>query len=182
MIVLANVMIPTVAEHVVIMLILLIPVALIEAVVLARRHFLKYAESFRLSLRANLRSTFVGIPLGYVFALAGVIPAGLFAGLLPEKTKSVIGAILFNAVGRGGTRPNELDDVGFFLGTLLVMIPYFLVTLRVERKMIVKNRPELDTPSLTATVRIMNEITYGLLALPLVIGAVGAVMKLVSNH
>ncbi len=38
MIVLANVMIPTVAEHVVIMLLVLFPVALIEAAILAKRH------------------------------------------------------------------------------------------------------------------------------------------------
>ena len=182
MIILANVMIPTVAEHVVIMLVLLIPVALIEAVVLARRHLLKYAESLNLSFRANLRSTLVGLPLGYAFALLGVIPAGLFVTLLPERIGSAIGIILFNVIGRGGTRPNELDEVGFFMGTLLVLIPYFLVTLRIERKVIAKRKPELDTPTLTTTVRIMNDITYGILAVPIVIGAVRAIMKLTSNH
>ena len=180
MIILANVMIPTVAEHVVVMLVLLIPVTLIEAVVLARRHLLKYVESLNLSFRANLRSTVVGLPLGYVLALLGVIPAGFFTTLLPERIGSVIGIILFNAIGHGGTRPNKLDDVGFFLGTLLVMIPYFFVTLRVERKVIAKRKPELDTPSLTKTVRIMNDIPYGILAVPIVIGALRAVMKVAS--
>ena len=182
MIVLANVMIPTVAEHVVIMLVLLIPVALIEGVVLARRHVLKYGESFRLALRANLVSTFVGLPLGYVFALAGFIPAGLFVSLLPERIESVIGVILSGALYHGGTAPSELDEVGFFLGTLLVMIPYFLVTIRVERKVLMKRKPDLDIPALKTTVRIMNDITYGLLALPIAMGAVRAVMRLISNQ
>ena len=102
--------------------------------------------------------------------------------LLPERIGSAIGVVLFNVIGRGGTRPNELDEVGFFLGTLLVMVPYFLVTLRIERKVIAKRKPELDTPELTKTVRIMNDITYGLLAIPVVVGAVRAVMKLGSNH
>jgi hypothetical protein len=181
MIILANVMIPTVAEHVVIMLILLLPVVMIEAVVLAKRHLLKYTESFRLTLRANLRSTVVGLPLGYIFALAGVIPAGLFATILPERLGSLIGTILFNAVGHGGTIPSELDEVGYFLGTLLVMIPYFLVTLRLERKSLAKQKPELNTPALPTTVRIMNDITYGLLLIPILIGAVHAVIKLRSN-
>ena len=51
---LANVAIPTVAGHIIVMVILLIPIALIEAIVLSRRHILGYAESVRLSLRANI--------------------------------------------------------------------------------------------------------------------------------
>ncbi len=163
------------------MLILLMPVVAIEAVVLSKRHLLKYAESFRLTLRANLRSTFVGLPLGYVFALAGVIPAGLFSTLLPERLGSLVGTTLFNGVGHGGTVPSEMDEVGYFLGTLVVMIPYFLVTLRVERKLLAKRKPELDTPALTTTVRMMNDITYGLLMTPIIIGAFQAIMKLKSN-
>lgn len=186
MIILANVMIPTVAEHVVVMLILLLPVALIEAVVLARRHLLKHMESFSLSFRANLRSTLIGIPLGYFFAVLGIIPAGFFVTLLPERVGSVIGVILSNAIAHGGTRTSELEDelaaVGFFLGALLAMIPYFLVTLRIERKVIVKRKPELDTPKLTKTIRIMNDITYGILAVPIVFGAVRAVVEFISNH
>lgn len=182
MIILANVMIPTVAEHVIIMLILLVPVALIEGLVLARRHLLKYLEAFRLSLRANFRSTLVGLPLGYIFAILGLIPAGLFSMLLPKKVESAIGIILGSALAHGGTRPTELDEVGFFLGILIVMIPYFLVTLYIERKVIVRLKSELDTPELTKTVRIMNDITYGLLAIPVVVGAVRAVMKLALNN
>ncbi len=181
MIVLANVMIPTVAEHVVIMLLVLFPVALIEAAILAKRHDLKGAESFALTLRANLRSTFVGLPLGYACAFLGLIPAGLFAMLLPDRIESAIGTILGNAVAHGGTMPHKLDEVGFFLGTLLVMIPYFLVTLRVERKYLIKRNAELNTPALPQTVRLMNAITYGALALPLVVGTVKATMKLASN-
>jgi hypothetical protein len=67
-------------------------------------------------------------------------------------------------------------------GTLLVMLPYFLVTLRVERKYLIKRKPELDTPALTTTVRIMNDITYGILAIPIVMGAVHATMKFMSNN
>lgn len=181
MFVLANVMVPSVAEHVVVMLVLLLPIALIEAVILARRHLLKYSESFRLALRANLHSTVVGLPLGYCFAFLGVIPAGLFATLLPKRIESPIGMILFNAIGRGGMRPTDFDEVAFCLGTLLVMIPYFLVTLRVERRLLVQRKAELDTPALQVTVRLMNDITYGLLAVPIIIGAVQALMKLMSS-
>jgi hypothetical protein len=160
------------------MLILLVPVTLIEGLVLARRHLLKYPESFRLSLRANLRSTLVGLPLGYVFAILGLVPAGLFSMLLPKKVESTIATILGSAIVHGGKTPTELNEIGFFLGTLIVMIPYFLVTLNIERNVIVRLKPDLDTPELTKTVRIMNGITYGLLAIPVVVGAVMAVMKL----
>ena len=124
----------------------------------------------------------MGLPLGYVFAFLGVIPASLFAALLPDKIGSVIGLILSNAWAHGGTAPSDMDDAGYFLGTLLVMIPYFLVTLRVERKYIAKLRVDLDNPRLRTTVCIMNAITYGLLAIPIAAGAIKAVMKVVSNN
>ena len=76
----------------------------------------------------------------------------------------MVGVILFNAIGHGGTVPSRLDGVGFYLGTLLALVPYFLITLRIERKQIAKMRSDLDGPRLTATVRIMNDITYGLLS------------------
>ncbi len=132
MTILANVVVPSIANHIVIMLVLLIPIAFIESIVLARRHVLSVSESLELSFRANLRSTFVGLPLGYLFALMGIIPAGIFVAFLPGRIPSVIAGVLFSAVASGGTAPNELDEMGFFLGTLLVMIPYFLVTLQVE--------------------------------------------------
>jgi len=119
--------------------------------------------------------------LGYLFACLGVIPAGLFATLLPKHIKSPISTILFNVLGHGGMRPTEFDEIAFFLGTLLVMIPYLLVTLRVERKVLIKRKAELNTPTLPVTVRIMNNITYSLLALPVVIGTVQATIKLASN-
>ena len=54
----ANVMIATLAGHVFAMVLLLIPVALIEATVLAVRHKLAYDHALRLITRANWRSTF----------------------------------------------------------------------------------------------------------------------------
>jgi len=178
MIILANVMIPSVAEHIIIMLVLLVPIALIEAVVLGRRHLLKLKESLSLSFRANLRSTIVGLPMGYGFALLGVIPAGIFATLLPKDIGSLVGSILFNAIGHGGMIPSVYDEVGYFIGTLLVMIPYFFVTLKVEKKHIAKLKQELDPERLTTTIQITNGITYTILAIPIIIGALNAAIKL----
>jgi hypothetical protein len=181
MIILANVMIPTIAEHIIIMLILLVPVSFIEAIILALRHVLKYRESLKLSFYANIKSTLIGLPIGYAFAFIGLIPAGIFASILPKNIGSVIGNIFLKAVAHGGTIPSKFDEIGFYLGILLVMIPYYFVTIRIERKVIVKYKAELNTPSLTRTVWIMNGITYGLLAIPVVYGATGAVTKYISN-
>ena len=168
----ANVVIPSIAGHVIVMVILLVPIAWIESLVLALRHELPYGTALGLSFVANLKSTVIGLPIGYALALLGIIPAGVFASFLPERIKSVIGVILMNALAYGGTVPTNVDELGFCLGTLLMMIPYFLVTLRLERQAIVKLRPDLDTARLTTTVRIMHDITYGLLAIPLVIAGV----------
>ncbi|MFH1022313.1 MAG: hypothetical protein V1809_02885 [Planctomycetota bacterium] len=51
MIVLANVMIPSLAEHLVVMFVLLVPIALIEAIVLTRRHLLKYNDCRTIDFR-----------------------------------------------------------------------------------------------------------------------------------
>ena len=177
MILLSNVMIPTVAGHFVLMLGLLIPVALIEAIVIARRHDLEFGKSFGLALGANLKSTIIGIPLGYLLAVLGLIPAGVFTLLVPEGVQPILSLTLFHAVAYGGTVPSELDRMAFYLGTLLVMIPYYLVTLSVERKYL-EQKLEDDPSDLRSTVRIMNAITYGLLAVPVVTGAVLELVQL----
>jgi hypothetical protein len=177
MIVFANVMFPSIAAHVVVMLLLLGPITYLEGLVLSRRHTLKLSDSLGLSFQANLRSTVIGLPLGYCFAMVGIIPAGVFAALLPQQTGSVVGKILFHALGIGGTIPSKADEFGFYVGTLIVMIPYYLVTIRVERKCLAKLRPELDNACLTTTVRIMNDLTYGLLAIALVVGAIGELLE-----
>ena len=181
--ILANLAIPTVAGHVFVMVILLIPIALIEAIVLSRRHALPCDESARLSLWANLKSTVIGLPMGYFFAWLGIVPAGFFAGMLPEPIRRPIHIILSNALLTGGMQPMDehVEEMAFCLGTLLVMIPYFLVTLHVERKVIAKRRPDLNTPALRTTVRIMNDITYGLLVVLVVIGAIQAWIKLAAT-
>ncbi len=123
-------------------------------------------------------SDLVGLPLGYLFAWLGIIPAGLFAAMLPESVSSPISQILFNVVGHGGMVPSKYDAIAYYLGTLLVMIPYFVVTLRVERRVIIKRKPGIDAAALSVTVRLMNSITYALLALPVIVGAFRAWLRL----
>ena len=176
--ILANVIIPTLAGHIVVMALLLFPVVALEASVVARRHDARYETAFGMVMRANLKSTFIGIPLGYIFAFLGVIPLGLFAEYLPEKTGGTIQLILGKALAAGGTLPNPLDAVGRYLGIMVVMIPYYLVTLRIERKSLQKEMAFEDPASVAFTVRIMNDVTYGILLIPITAGAIRAVMAL----
>lgn len=168
--ILANVAIPTVAIHIIAMFFLFIPIVIVEAIVLAKRHKLESEESFNLMFIANLKSTLIGLPLGYFFAVLGLIPPGIFASFLPEKFESAVSFLLSGAMVQGGTIPMPMDpelfnEAGFYIGTLLVMIPYYLVTLHIERKAIIKRKPDLDTPALKTTLRIANDITYGAIVL-----------------
>ncbi|MBI5365590.1 MAG: hypothetical protein HZA54_01025 [Planctomycetes bacterium] len=178
---LANVAIPSIAIHVVVMLVLLLPVTIAEGIVLMWRHPLSQAEAMGLALRANLRSTLAGLPVGYLCALAGIIPAGIFASLLPPGPRSVIGLILAKTVFIGGMFPNDADDLGFFVGTVLVMLPYYLVTVKVERACLARRRGDLDPERLAMTVRIMNGVTYGLLLIPLLVGMVQAGVRFAAG-
>jgi hypothetical protein len=176
--IIGNVMIPTLAGHIVVLLALLAPISMIEAVVLTWMCRTTLWPTIGLSLGANFRSTLVGVPLGYLLALAGIIPAGLFSGLLPKHLGVPIGHVLGGAIAIGGTIPNRYDELGYAVGTLLVMIPYFFVTRRVERKYILAHRPNLDPPLVARAVNRMNLITYALLAVPVVWKTVQAVTKL----
>jgi hypothetical protein len=178
LIILANVAIPTVAEHIIIMLMLLAPVAMIEAAVLARRHSLTCKKSLSLSFFANLWSTFVGLGIGYVLALVGLIPAGIFAEFIPGQAGSLISNIIWNVSFHGGAIPNKFDEVGYYLGTLLVMIPYLIATIYVEYRVITRRNSELNTAKLKKTIRIMNCITYSLLVIPVIIKTITAIKNL----
>lgn len=163
----ANVMLPSVAGHMLVLVVLLLPIALIEAAVLARMLMLKYGRAFNLSLSANSRSTLVGLPLGYLCALVGVIPAGMFALLLPKNVSSPIGCVLFHMISTGGAPPSRYDDLGFCLGTLILMVPYFFLTLREERRSILNAEKDLDPVLVRRAVFRMNAVTYAMLAIPL---------------
>lgn len=162
---LANVALPSFVGHWVLFTLLLPIVATIEAVVLARVLKIKPVDSFVTSVYANWRSTIAGLPMGWLMALTGLIPAGFLAMLLPAPYRDPSFQIIAFATLTGGIIPTRFSGIAMAAGNLLVLIPYYFVTVRVERRVVQARHPKLDPELIARAVRWANRITYCVLAL-----------------
>ena len=139
--------------------IILLPlVATIEAVVLARLLGIKPIESFVTSAKANWRSTIAGLPAGWCMALAGLIPAGILAYFLPAPYRDPAFQIIAFTALTGGLIPNRFSMIAMAAACLLLLVPYYVATVRVERKVVEARHPEIDPKRITAAVRWANRL------------------------
>jgi hypothetical protein len=162
---LANVALPSFVDHWVLFVIILPLVAAIEAIVLSRLLMIPFGESFDTAMRANWRSTLVGIPVGWCMALAGLIPAGILAALLPPHYGDPVFQIIAFTALTGGMIPSKFTMIAMAAGNLLILIPYYFASVRVERRVVENRHPEVDRKLIGFAARTMNQITYSVLAL-----------------
>jgi hypothetical protein len=162
---LANVALPSFIGHGVVFIILLPLVAAVEAVVLARLLRIKPVESLITSTKANWRSTIVGIPVGWCMALAGVIPAGILANFLPAPYRNPAFQIIVFTAFTGGIIPTRFSMIAMAAASLILLVPYYVATVRVERKVVEARHPEIDPKQVAVAVRWANRLSYSLLAL-----------------
>jgi hypothetical protein len=161
----ANIALPSFIGHWIVFVILLPLVATIEAVVLARTLKTPLGSSFLASLHANWRSTVVGLPAGWCMALLGIIPAGILAAFLPAPYRKPSFQIVAFAAMTGGIIPNRFTMIAMASANFLILIPYYLATVRVERKVVQSHFRKIDPERIGVVVRRMNRITYALLAM-----------------
>ncbi len=165
---LANIAIPTVVPHMLAAAIVLPLVALIEAVIIRRALLPAYLPSFRTALGANWRSTLVGLPLGYLLAAIGSIPAGMFTGMIPNESRQLYKTTLFQTFMVGGIIPNPSIPLAMAIGLVVVLIPYFFASVIVERRYMIRHLPESDPILIKRVAWRMNLLTYaGLMAFAL---------------
>jgi hypothetical protein len=161
---LANIALPSFIGHWVVFIILLPLVATVEAVVLARLLGIKPIESFITSAKANWRSTIVGIPAGWCMALAGLVPAGILAFFLPAPYRDPATQIIAFTAFTGGLIPNSFTTIAMAVACLLLLVPYYVATVRVERKVVEARHPEIDPKHVAVAVRWANGLSYSMLA------------------
>jgi hypothetical protein len=171
---LANVALPSFIGHGILFLILLPLVASIEAIVLSRMLRTPYVRSFLTAARANWRSTLVGLPAGWCMALAGLIPAGILAYFLPPAYREPSYQIIAFTALTGGTIPTHFTQVAMAAGNLIILVPYYFASVRIERKVVESCHVESDPKVVASAVRWMNGITYALLALLVLWWLIGA--------
>ena len=158
--ILANIAIPTVVPHMLAAAILLPAVALIEAVIIRRSLLPAYWPSFRTALGANWRSTLVGLPLGYLFASIGAIPAGMFTGMIPTDSQELFMTTLFQTLFVGGIIPNPSIPLAMAIGLVVVLIPYYFASVIVEQRYMIRHLPELEPILIKRVAWKMNILTY----------------------
>ncbi len=161
----ANLALPSFIGHWVIFVILLPLVAVVEAIVLALVLKITPRDSLYVAVRANWQSTIAGLPLGWCMALAGLIPAGILASFLPAAYRDPSFQIIAFTAFTGGLIPTKFSGIAMAAGNLLILIPYYFVTVRIERKVVEAHHPEIDPKLVGFAVRWMNGLTYAILAL-----------------
>jgi hypothetical protein len=140
-------------------------VASIEAVVLARLLQIQPFESFVTSAKANWRSTIAGLPAGWCMALAGLIPAGVLAYFLPPPYRDPAFQIIAFTAVTGGIIPTRFSMIAMAAASLILLVPYYVATVRVERKAVEARHPEIDPKQVAVAVRWANRLSYSVLAL-----------------
>ena len=162
---LANVALPSFIGHWIVFIILLPLVATIEAVVLARLLRIKPIESLVTSAKANWRSTIAGLPAGWCMALAGLIPAGILAYFLPAPYRDPAFQIIAFTALTGGIIPTKFSMIAMAAASLILLVPYYIATVRVERKVVEARHPKIDPKRVAVAVRWANRLSYSVLAL-----------------
>ena len=161
----ANVALPSFIGHWIVFIILLPLVATIEAIVLAVVLKTAPIDSLTVAIHANWRSTVSGLPLGWCMALAGLVPAGILAFLLPAPYRDPGFQIIAFTAFTGGMIPTDFTMIAMAAGNLLILIPYYFVTVRIEQKVVASHHPEIDPKRVAFAVRWIHRITYTMLAL-----------------
>ena len=123
---LANVALPAFIPHFIWCLLGIFFIAALEAVFLKRGLKLPYPESYWLTLSANFRSTLVGIPVAWIFWLAGAIPVTFVSGLLPFEIHPAVSTSYLHSIIVGGMMPSEWSYVGWAAGYLISLVPFCL--------------------------------------------------------
>jgi hypothetical protein len=132
----------------------------VEAIVLRRTLNTTLGQSLATAVAANVKSTVAGLPAGWCLAFLGIIPAGVLASLLPSAYGEPLGQIAAFTALTGGTIPTSFSPIAMAAGNLLILIPYYVYTIRLERRVVESRHSELEPTRVASAVRLMNRITY----------------------
>jgi hypothetical protein len=72
--------------------------------------------------------------------------------------------IAFTTFAGGIGIPSKFSMIAIATSNLLLLIPYYVVTVRIEQKIVASRHPEIDPKRIAFAARLMNRITYAILA------------------
>ena len=159
---LANVALPSFLPHSFATLIGIFAIAAIEGWFVMKGLRLSYAESYRHALNANWKSTIVGIPFAWLLWVAGLIPISMgLSAVGLESHPVVVSTAMQTAIG-GGMMPTEWMNVGNAAAWIVMLIPFWMGSVWIERRTLAKRLPECDPSQISSAVVRGNLVSYGI--------------------
>lgn len=173
--ILANVALPAFFPHSLAALVGIFAIAAIEALFLKRILAANYPDCYSASLSANLQSTFVGIPLAWLLWVVGLVPVSWGLSALGLEMHPLITATTIQTAFFGGIIPSEWTAIGSSLAWIVLLIPFLLGSIWIERKVVSKRFPDCDIRKVSEAVILGNISSYTVFFLLGVYGLVSAV-------
>ncbi len=175
---LANVALPSFLPHSYATLIGLFVIAGIEGWFVMRILELGYAESYRHALIANWKSTIVGIPFAWLLWIGGLIPVSMgLSALGLEAHPAVVSTFMQTAVF-GGMQPTLWLKVGSAAASIVVLIPFWMGSVWIERRTIMKRLPDHEWSKISRAVVWGNLASYSIFLIPGVVALSSALVEL----
>ena len=168
--ILADAGIPMIVLQMPAMVCALVPVILVEGLLVRHWLPLSYKDAFRGTAVANLVSTIVGVPLAWLFMFAmelGIlIPVATAADHWHWQMDSPVCRVLEFLVSVAWLGPDEKHLYWMIPAALaLLLIPSFMVSVWIERRIGRRHWPHLDVASVRSAVFKANLASYALLFL-----------------
>lgn len=159
---LANIALPSFLPHSFATLVGLFVIAGIEGWFVMRIVRVGYAESYRHALSANLMSTLIGIPFAWVLWIVGLIPISMgLSALGLEAHPAVVSTFMQTAVF-GGMMPTEWMHVGGAVAWMVMLIPFWMGSVWMERQVMIKRLPDREDSKITKAVVCGNLASYSI--------------------
>jgi hypothetical protein len=157
----ANIGVPMIAVTLPWMVLALVPVILIEGFILARRHTLPFSLAASVMSKANILSTFIGIPVTWLVLMLLQMLTG---GGTSHGIKTVAERFLAVTWQAPWLIPYESELYWMIPAAFLVLsLPFFISSYYLESFIVGKKLNDLPLPSLKQSVLFANLASYALL-------------------
>ena len=123
---------------------------------------LSYAESYRHALNANWKSTIAGIPLAWLLWIAGLIPISMGLSAIGLEAHPVVTSTAMQTAFFGGMMPTEWMNVGSAAAWIVMLIPFWLGSVWIERRTLTKRLPDCEPSRISSAVVRGNLTSYSL--------------------
>lgn len=159
---LANVALPSFVPHSFSTLIGIFVIAGIEGWFVMRNLRLRYAESYRHALIANWKSTIAGVPFAWILWMAGFIPISMGVSAIGLEPHPAVLSTAMQTVSFGGIMPTEWTNVGAAAAWIVMLIPFWMGSIWIERRTLVKRLPNCDPAQISMAVVRGNLASYSI--------------------